>query len=167
MASNTDRIPGRRARLRVLVAAILALFAFVGATQPASAASVVLKKVGSQTSIWTTTNYMTPRDDKVTVSVIPTFTSHTSTSVKLTTFRICFSTTFDPEHVAVSISPVITDNGTGWTDDWVYRTYYSGDCRTYTVNRTFRNNSTDHMFRIEPRITHSLIGGSTTAAYER
>jgi hypothetical protein len=167
MASTLTARPSGRRHLRVLLAAVLAVFAFVGGTQSASAANVVLKKVGSQTSIWTTTNYITATDYKVTVSVIPTFTNHTKRSVKLTTFRVCFSTTYDPKHVSVSISPVITDNGTGWADDWVYKTYYSGDCRTYKVNRTFRNNSHDHMFRIEPRITHHLVGGSTTAAYER
>lgn len=151
----------------MLVAAVLALFAFVGAAQPASAASVVLKKVGSQTSIWTTTNYTTVSGYKVTVSVIPNFTNHTRTSVKLTTFKICFSTTYEPDTVAVMISPMITDNGTGWADDWAYRTYNSGDCEIYAVNRTFRNNSTDHMFRIESRVSAHHIGGSTTAAYER
>lgn len=167
MERTTTARAGRRPRLRVLLAAILTMLAFVGAAQPASAASVVLKKVGSQTSIWTTTNYTNLDGDKVTLSVIPTFTNHTRSSVKLTTFRVCFSTTYDPDHTAVAISPMITDNGTGWADDWVFRTYYSGDCRTYTVNRTFRNNSTEHMFRIEPRVTNTNLGGSTTAAYER
>lgn len=167
MERSTTARAGRRPRLRVVIAAILTVLAFVGAAEPASAASVVLKKVGSQTAIWTTTNYTTASGYKVTVSVIPQFTNHTRSSVKLTTFRVCFSTTFDPDHVSVAISPMITDNGTGWADDWVFRTYYSGDCRTYTVNRTFSNNRTGHMFRIEPRISHGTLGGSTTAAYER
>ncbi|MFI2366131.1 hypothetical protein [Promicromonospora sp. NPDC019610] len=166
MASTPPVRPGRR-HLRVFLAATLAVLAFLGAAQPASAALVVLKKVGGHTSVWTTTSYVTATDYKVTVSVIPTFTQHTRRTVKLTTFKVCFSTTYDPRHVSVSISPMITDNGTGWAKDWVYRTYYSGDCKTYSVNRVFRNNSHDHMFRIEPRITHHLIGGSTTAAYER
>lgn len=167
MTSTSTERHRKHPRLRMLVAAVLALFAFVGAAQPASAASVVLKKVGSQTAIWTTTNYTTVSGYKVTVSVIPQFRNHTRTSVKLTTFKVCFSTTYHPDETVVMISPLITDNGTGWADDWVFRRYASGDCSTYTVNRTFSNNRTDHMFRIEPRISAHHIGGSTTAAYER
>ncbi|MFJ3407544.1 hypothetical protein [Promicromonospora sp. NPDC090134] len=167
MASTLTARPSTRRHLRVLLAAALAVLAFLGAAQPASAAPVVVKKVGSHTSIWTTTSYVTATDYKVTVSVIPTFTHHTRRSVKLTTFKICFSTTYDPGHAGAAISPMITDNGTGWAKDWRFRSFRSGDCSTYTVNRTFSKNSFGHMFRIEPRISHPIVGGSTTAAYER
>ena len=161
---------GRRSR--TLVAAVVAALVVFGVTavnapETASAAKTVVKVVGSERAIWTTTNYSNTAGDKVTLSVIPQFRNHTATSVKVTTFKLCFSTTRNGGDYSVAISPMITDNRTGWARDWRYLTFESGSCRTYTVDRTFRKNGSLHMFRIEPRVSSAYIGGSTTAAYKR
>lgn len=167
MTSTSTNQHRKRPRLRMLTAAVLTVLTFLGAAQPASADDSVMFYVNSSTSIWTTTNYITPNDEKVTVSYITNWTRHTRSSVKLTTFRICFSTTHDPDHTAVSISPLIYDRTGTWSRDWVFRTFYSGDCRTYTVDHTFRGTNNVSLFQLQGRITHGLIGGSTVVQANR
>ena len=86
-------------------------------------------------------------DKKRVTRVIANFTSHKESSVKLTTFKMCWSVTGGATEDILMYIDIKGKNV--WKGP---KKYYSssGSCHSYTVNRTFKGSPGKEMFVIRP-----------------
>ena len=155
---------------RVLVLFVAAVLAVTSAAEPAAASgSLATVRIGSSTVLslsnsWSSTTPYAPDDS--TIVVTATFSNHTATSVKLVSFRVCYS---GPANSAISYHPY-TRNATGNT--WTYSgsvTLYkpaglSGTCASFYPNKIYYKQADGEMVRVVSQIDGSL---QVTAAYYR
>jgi len=144
-------------RATALIGAVALLV--VAAASPSSATHPDLKIVtpGTLTSYGVVTGYnMYGPEAKYkkydrTVYIVAYMSKHTSNSVRLDSFKICWSSGLSDKDRAL-ISPVVSQNAVGG-QDWVYRSFGSGGCSTWTVGKTFKASKGHELFQIMPRIT--------------
>jgi hypothetical protein len=151
----------------LFVAAVLAL---TSAAAPANAkGSLATVSIGSQKVIslsnsWSSSTPYAPDDS--TIVVTATFSNLTATSVKLVSFRVCYS---GPADSAIAYHPY-TRNATGHT--WTYSGYVtlykpagkSGTCASFYPNKTYYKQADGEMVRVVSQIDGSL---EVIAAYYR
>jgi hypothetical protein len=138
------------------------VLAVTSAAAPASASgSVASATIGTRTVVslsnsWSSTTPYVPDDS--TIVVTATFSNLTATSVKLVSFRVCYS---GPANSAISYHPY-TRNAAGNT--WSYSgsvTLYkpaglSGTCASFYPNKTYYKQSGGEMVRVVSQIDGSL-----------
>lgn len=132
----------KRRGLTVLCGAVSALALSLGAV-PAHAATARMVSVGSSPSVMAMTSYQN-FGNTIAISYSPNFTNHTTYSVNVTTFRVCYSETGGGSKF---IRPVLTSPG-GVRLDFGARVFNSGTCWTYSTYRTFSATPGYELFRI-------------------
>jgi|GEM_PF-3141717 len=129
---------GRRAAA-VFAVAVMTVFGTAGAAEAANN-GVGKVKVGSAKEIGSSAIFddVTSKE-RVVVRVVGRFSNHTSSSVKLTSFRICFS---DSQRTGAWVRPIITVMGKSVWNGGATRHVASGSCTSwYSVNKTFKKKS--------------------------
>lgn len=116
----------------------------VGA-MPANAAVVSNVTVGASPSVVASTSYYDNISGKtVSLSFSPEFTNHSTFSVDVTTFRVCFSQTGGG---AALVKPQVRNANTVFAE-FGYVNMWSGTCQTFNLYRSFQAAPGSELFRI-------------------
>ena len=132
-------------RLRASWAAIASATLLALGMTPASADVVRNVTVGSSPSVVALTSYYDNITGKtVSLSYAPTFTNHTTFSVNVTTFQVCFSQTGGGTAL---VKPQVRNADTVFAD-FGYVTMWSGTCQTFNLYQTYSAAPGSELFRI-------------------
>jgi hypothetical protein len=144
-------VPGMKTGARLLTAAAVAMVVLVGGANPAAADSLGTVRIGSSSAVGVQTNFYNPywEDHLSHTRVVANFTSHTATTVRLTSIKVCYS---DNLGRGAIISPWITNERGTFNVDWVGMSYVTGQCRTYLHSRTLYRQPTGLMMYVQLRI---------------
>lgn len=150
----------RRTVLAGLAAAGLAL----AGSASANAATIASTNIGSwSSSILENTWASSPllgHDSSLTVTAY--FADHTSTSVRLTSFRICYNS---GPATAITIAPYTRNSGGNtWGDTIPYKSVTRGTCQTWSPNKTYYKQADNEVVRVVSRINTAT---ETIAAWYR
>jgi len=160
----------RRSKFRTAfaLAAGVAL-ALVTVASPASAAgSLATGTIGTRTSVtlsntWSSISPNLPADSSIVVTA--NFSSHTATSVKITSFTICYS---GPAGSAVQLTPYTRNaGGNYWYGNAViaYKNAgQAGTCHTWSPNKIYYKQADGEVVRIVTQIGDSY---ALIAAFKR
>lgn len=147
-----------------LIAGVSALAMALGGASSASAAALATTTIGTKTSSTLTNTFAStpalPDNSKITVTA--NFTNHTANSVKITTYRICY--TSGPA-ASITIAPYTRNSGgntAGDTTPWLV--VAKGKCQTWTANKVYNKQSDNEVVRVVSRIGTTI---ETIAAWYR